>query len=76
MSFPHNMSGPTHYREAEWHVMSTASAHDEGDHTAATWALRAAQVHATLALAAAAAVSSALTAPPTGSAPSLEEATR
>ncbi len=53
------MTGPENYRLAEQLVAEAADASEHGDTTTATLALTAAQVHATLALAAATALNGA-----------------
>jgi hypothetical protein len=52
------MTGTEHYREAEWHLLRSAKWGDDGPGELASWHQRQAQVHATLALAAATALGS------------------
>jgi hypothetical protein len=51
------MTGPEHYRAAEFHLKSAAAIETDGhDDSTSAWHQRHAQVHATLALAAATAL--------------------
>ncbi|MBV9207395.1 MAG: hypothetical protein JO037_18785 [Actinobacteria bacterium] len=52
------MTGTEHYREAEWHLLRSTKLDAESTGELATWHQRQAQVHATLALAAATALGS------------------
>jgi hypothetical protein len=52
------MTGTEHYREAEWHLLRSAKWDDDRPGELASWHQRQAQVHATLALAAATALGS------------------
>jgi hypothetical protein len=52
------MTGTEHYREAEWHLLRSAKPDTETPGELSAWHQRQAQVHATLALAAATALGS------------------
>lgn len=53
------MTGTEHYREAEWHLLRAAKPDTDRSGELSAWHQRQAQVHATLALAAATALGSA-----------------
>jgi hypothetical protein len=53
------MTGTEHYREAEWHLLRSAKPDIDRSGELSAWHQRQAQVHATLALAAATALGSA-----------------
>lgn len=52
------MTGTEHYREAEWHLLRSAKLDADMSGELSAWHQRQAQVHATLALAAATALGS------------------
>lgn len=52
------MTGTEHYSEAEWHLLRSAKADPDMSGELSAWHQRQAQVHATLALAAATALGS------------------
>lgn len=52
------MTGTEHYREAEWHLQRSAKSDTDRTDELSAWHQRQAQVHATLALAAATALGS------------------
>jgi len=52
------MTGTEHYREAEWHLLRSAKLDADRPGELSAWHQRQAQVHATLALAAATALGS------------------
>jgi hypothetical protein len=52
------MTGTEHYREAEWHLLRSARSDTDRPDELSAWHQRQAQVHATLALAAATALGS------------------
>jgi hypothetical protein len=52
------MTGTEHYREAEWHLLRSARSETDRPDELSAWHQRQAQVHATLALAAATALGS------------------
>jgi hypothetical protein len=52
------MTGTEHYRKAEWHLLRSAKLDADGPGELPAWHQRQAQVHATLALAAATALGS------------------
>jgi hypothetical protein len=52
------MTGTEHYREAEWHLLRSARSNTDEPGELSAWHQRQAQVHATLALAAATALGS------------------
>jgi hypothetical protein len=53
-----SMTGTEHYREAEWHLLRSAKLDTDRPDELSAWHQRQAQVHATLALAAATALGS------------------